>query len=306
VSGQDDCPLTCSNDSECKPGDASFEGHPKDSQGNELDIHVQKNVDDYHCDCPEGFTGVDCAIAFESCADVNTAHVCYGGGTCIPGQQDEFGNEQYHCDCSNAIVEEKKFVGKYCEYKEENVCDHKEPTFCVNDGVCKSNPTQGEAPCTCKNKFAGVHCEYRKEEVPPCDLVCQNGGTCQIGTFDGELHYCLCPPGVHGDLCEKDDGASCGINTCYHGSECVQKDDGSLYCDCSASTTPGIHYAGRFCEYEATTYCGDTQDYYCVNDGECQDQGKGYVNVLQFVVCFFSPPLKIGTPHVVSSQHLPL
>jgi hypothetical protein len=33
-------------------------GHPEDSQGNELDICVVKNITDYHCECEEGSTGV--------------------------------------------------------------------------------------------------------------------------------------------------------------------------------------------------------------------------------------------------------
>jgi Notch-like protein len=320
VAGQDggveNCPLDCKNGSTCQEGDASFEGHPTDADGKPFHKDVV-DIRNYHCACPEGFTGVTCAIPFESCADERDNHVCYHGGTCILGFLDDDGNNQYHCDCSSATEanvdspsDNKTYVGNYCEYEQETTCgkDDDQPqqnpsaqegasSFCVNEGVCKNNDDSihnggGEAPCTCGEEYAGAHCEYRSAEIPTtsCDLNCQNGGSCQLGiggdTDDnkGDFNYCLCPPQSHGNLCENDLGTPCGINTCYHGSECVRgANDGGLYCDCStAVNVPGKHYAGPFCQYEATNYCGDTQDYFCVNSGSCVDQGNGWVYLFGF------------------------
>ena len=296
-SGQDgDCPLTCMNDSVCKPGSASFEGQPKDSSGNALDIHSITNIQNFHCECTNGFTGVACAVPYDSCADADSDHVCYHGGTCIPGQTDDLGNDQYYCDCSNAIshngTTSTHYVGKYCEYEQESVCEDVDDAnmFCVNDGVCTGSA------CVCSTGFTGVHCQYSKKDAPSCDLQCKNNGKCQIGLSPSgstsndpnaaDFQFCQCPQGFLGALCEIDaNGEKCGLNQCYHGSKCVRSDhDGSLYCDCSASNETDKHYAGQFCEYAATTYCTDSKEYFCVNHGECVKQGKGYVHRLPLIL----------------------
>lgn len=245
------CPLKCRNGSECKPGDASFEGHPTDVNGNELEHHTVTNVQNHHCECPIGYTGVDCSVVYESCAD--GSHVCYNQGSCVSGKVDGFGNEQYHCDCTNAFYREDKdliirFVGKYCEYPEETLCDDGK-MFCVNNGVCATaGATSENTTCNCTSGFQGLHCEFREEEVPPCDLKCQNGGSCQVGlppnaNSDGavDFQFCVCPPEHSGDLCE------------------VWATNRQQYptAMCAAS------------DIETTIYQGFASLSFCVNDGVC-------------------------------------
>jgi hypothetical protein len=286
VFAQDDnnggsCPLTCLNDSVCKLGDANFADHPTDSQGEAvLDMHKETSLGGYHCECPEGFTGMTCSDVFESCADNSTKDVCYHGGACVRGELDAFDNWQYHCDCSNAIRNGTFYAGKYCEHPAVNVCDADKHTFCVNNGECVANVSVAEPPCDCDDDFTGAHCEYFKSDTPMCTQTCVNGGTCQIGIPNApqtprqdsyNMTYCLCPERYHGQQCEYD-SQQCGDHLCFHGTTC---NIGDLTCNCASSSKPGIGYAGEFCQYTATDFCSDGKKF-CVNGGNCVEE-NGYV-----------------------------
>jgi hypothetical protein len=287
VFAQDDnnaesCPLTCLNDSVCKSGDANFEGMPTDSQGEALDMHKETTMEGYHCECPEGFTGMTCSVIYESCADEATDHVCYHGGRCVRGVLDAFDNLQYHCDCSNAIDDGIYYAGTYCEHPSMTVCDPDKHTFCVNNGECVVTPAGGEPPCDCEAEFTGAHCEYSLSETPRCTQTCINGGTCQIGiphhaspstpTQDFyNMTYCLCPERYNGQQCELD-SEPCGEHVCFHGATC----NADLTCDCTASGKPGNGFAGQFCQYAATDFCSDGKKF-CVNGGNCVEE-NGYVS----------------------------
>jgi hypothetical protein len=272
------CPITCNHDAICQQGNATFDSHPVSATGTDLEIHHIKNIKGYHCICPPGFTGVDCSIPFETCGDDNLTHVCYHGGTCVPGQLDELGNEQYHCDCSHASVVMddvsggaatttstpimgSRYAGTYCENVAMEICDSGSATqtFCVNDGVCENLIGQGDAPCKCGSDFTGAHCEFSvlDDQLPDdCDLACQNGGTCQVGmptqpttnstttttTTPTSFTYCLCPEGFHGFTCETAKQTLCGEDhICNHGSRCVkgQIEDGSDLYYCDCSSING-------------------------------------------------------------------
>lgn len=167
--------------------------------------------------------------------------------------------------------------------------------FCANYGVCKSDyADHPEQPCDCSTEYGGPHCEYMREEVPDCNLKCQNEGICMVGATSWEQllvesfmipvtldhQYCSCREGFHGSLCEKA-AASCGAdNFCYNGGNCVtiQKKDGttSYNCDCTTAGDSNTAYAGAFCEYQATTFCAEGMDqngrHFCVNGGICKGE----------------------------------
>lgn len=129
-----------------------------------------------------------------------------------------------------------------------------------------------------------------------CALNCQNGGTCVLGQapagkvanntylayhpvdrIDQHEQHCDCPDGFDGDLCQVQ-RTSCGSNFCFHGGRCVERTvDGQplFHCDCSAASTEEADYAGRFCQFKATSYCnkvpGMNGRLFCTNGGTCQE-----------------------------------
>merc|ERR1712130_702652 len=95
---------------------------------------------------------------------------------------------------------------------------------------------------------------------------------------DIQYQRCVCPEGWGGVACEIRK-VECGDHHCFHGSTCValEKPDGSVkhHCDCSTAGVAVSAYAGRFCQYGATSYCDPAQDHngqqFCVNGGTCRD-----------------------------------
>lgn len=189
---------------------------------------------------------------------------------------------------------------------EEVECDLE----CFNGGYCEIIPNDLDGTmfphCHCPLGTGGVSCEVLGETELPCELECYNGGTCEITEVDGSKHAaCQCPTGTSGDQCESLDEISatssptsaatepeevttteaptptlpiqnvpCGMGKCYHGSQCVDGEGGPR-CDCAAISDSQTHYAGKYCEFEATTYCDMDQVYFCINGGECLEQGNG-------------------------------
>jgi hypothetical protein len=235
---------------------------------------------------------------FASCADGQENHICFHGGECVPILE----NDQYHCDCSNAKDGNGTvYVGKWCHLSPEIYCDDQHARFCVNGGTCSNSDET--AACDCPNDFVGNHCEYRKGDVTfveqnesgggneptaeasdnkpeACPLDCQNGGVC---IFNAPNSYvCQCPEGVSGARCQETQvlETPCGPygNVCQHGSTCIRTVDGKYACDCTTisnnhdfagSISVGTNFAGRWCEYEATSYCDADHQFFCVNGGAC-------------------------------------
>ena len=171
---------------------------------------VNEVIGEYRCACPPGWTGADCSEPFDSCSP---SYSCLNGGECVLGLRDEFDNQQYFCDCTNAKDESgDKYVGKWCEHQAVNYCDG-QGSFCVN-GVCNPGYHLGNDPrmCLCEEDFGGPHCEFEKgdDNVPKCDLDCQHGH-CAFGaetsTTGEEIYnhwdnspnkdmmHCRCQPG---------------------------------------------------------------------------------------------------------------
>jgi hypothetical protein len=183
--------------------------------------------------------------------------------------------------------------------------------------------------CQCKNGYTGESCEHAPsvdpEEVPKCDLTCQNGGKCRSGKKDTSLfgqfgedmedykgkdnvdfQHCVCPDGYFGVQCEHQlDVCPGGEHVCLHGSKCVGvnesiKDGMAHECDCEDGFDAMHKFAGKFCQYESTDICtkngqpgvSKANFAFCVNDGEC----KGRVDDTQEhpgCTC----PAKFAGPH---------
>jgi len=298
----DPCPITCLNESICKQGQASFDDHPKDADGNALSMHQDTSSQGYYCECPIDFTGFDCSVPYESCADDQVQHTCYHGGVCLETGKDASGHVRHECDCSNAAspVDGKPYAGKYCDKPAGKICndiqnDGNSRVFCMNEGTCTG---EAAAPCSCPDGFTGAHCEYSKAEyADACLMDCENGGLCQIGApppsetlaygyWDAyrtdDFQYCRCPEGFAGLFCEADEtpcGNSKEDGICYHGSVCVESGEGEeFYCDCNAANKrkEGL-FAGRYCQYEASSVCPSNHNglNFCTNNGKCTHDDKG-------------------------------
>jgi hypothetical protein len=139
VSAQN-CNLDCGvND--CVEGSALFEDHFRDPDGSTFDFHKTTNVNDEHCACPPGSTGVLCETIYQSCSIGN--HKCYHGGKCEDGLVDVFGNDQLFCDCEDATDDEgNQYAGKYCEHKATTFCSDDDSHFCLNEGDCNPDYPQ--------------------------------------------------------------------------------------------------------------------------------------------------------------------
>eukprot|EP00521_Asterionellopsis_glacialis_P008228 CAMPEP_0195280952 /NCGR_PEP_ID=MMETSP0707-20130614/457_1 /TAXON_ID=33640 /ORGANISM="Asterionellopsis glacialis, Strain CCMP134" /LENGTH=607 /DNA_ID=CAMNT_0040339783 /DNA_START=74 /DNA_END=1897 /DNA_ORIENTATION=- len=292
-----DCPLDCdaSHSNVCIEGEADFSNHPQPN-GAPLEFHEETKDSTYglHCNCTEGRTGLKCKRQYESCHN-NDDMKCYNGGACLLGGVDQFGNDQYYCDCKNAKDEKGNlYYGQYCENKVLEVCDGSQDVFCVNGGTCKDDyESSPHRPCLCGPDYDGKHCEFRKDDFPKCDLTCENGGQCQLGiktykqamlgydTFwqnTENFMYCACKPGFFGLDCEVKSNL-CGEHHCFNGGSCKVKTlaDGvttKRHCDCTTAGTHGKSYSGMYCEYQSTSFCGKNPDHnghqFCVNGGTCE------------------------------------
>ncbi|KAG7337391.1 EGF-like domain containing protein [Nitzschia inconspicua] len=237
--------------------------------------------------------------AFASCADGNEDHVCLHGGDCVPME----GKDLYYCDCSNARDERGvPHVGKWCHIPPETYCGDDKSFFCVNQGSCvEGSSADGTMSlCSCLEGYVGSQCQFVKgdmssisEEVDgsgsdsvvgngssngDCSIHCQNGAKCEHDTTTSPGSYrCICPDGFEGQFCENV-AIPCGPNgnVCHHGSSCLRTIHGEYACDCTSAIFIGGNdnsarkFAGRWCEYEATSYCDDEKQSFCVNGGECQ------------------------------------
>lgn len=153
---------------------------------------------------------------------------------------------------------------------------------------------QQGSPCNCETGYEGPHCEFKKGSVPSCDLQCQNDGHCELGLGDDvtKIHdlqhlfqdtgyqKCVCPPGYGGTYCEVK-RSECGSHHCYNGGTCIPREDPSqpsvtkYHCDCTTAHDADKSYAGRFCQFESSSFCSKNEDQnghlFCTNGGTCRE-----------------------------------
>lgn len=151
-----------------------------------------------------------------------------------------------------------------------------------------------------------------------CDLPCTNGGTCKRRHLTSEIrkyqdirldqditkqqqelqpqrHYCHCPTGFVGSMCEiKLVLCPTGINgTCTNGNPCKRSVDDNneeyYHCACDiVKSDLSLPYAEKFCSHESTVFCindidaknikknrqslgGASRSSFCINGGTCKD-----------------------------------
>jgi hypothetical protein len=281
------CPINCKHGGQCTEGRLGLSAAAGSPFA--LGIFEEEGPLEFHCECTDDFTGLLCEKPFISCNDGN--HGCLHGGECLPSFVDKNGSEQYYCECANAVFEDKRYAGKFCQAQAVETCQEgTSPIYCVN-GSCKdqfeATPT---TPCNCNDGFEGPSCEYASGEAPNCDLDCSTG-KCHIGKkeyslqanmfvpSDEDHQYCVCPKGFQGPHCEIK-GAECGDEHCFNGGTCLVKELASgkneHFCDCSSAFTDDVAYAGEFCEAESSAFCTRLPDHngqsFCVNGGKCKGE----------------------------------
>jgi hypothetical protein len=151
-----------------------------------------------------------------------------------------------------------------------------------------------------------------------CDLPCKNGGICkrrhltenvlnyqsirleqditlQQQELQPQRHYCHCPTGYVGSMCEiKVIICPTGANgTCSNGNACKRSVDDNkeeyYQCGCDMLQSDlSLPYAEKFCTHESTVFCindidaknikknrqslgGASRSSFCVNGGTCKD-----------------------------------
>jgi hypothetical protein len=218
--------IRCLNGGWIAEGLADYSMFPTEDDGTPLLFLQELHRQGFHCECPEGFTGLLCSRPYEFCGgstsssnhESATKHVCFNHGKCIDGIEAIYPDQQF-CDCSQAIWHGKKFAGKYCEktYTDLNTCDEKGSYFCVN-GECIANgdsDSPSRYACQCDKGWSGDHCEFLSEGKPECNLDC-GPGVCQMSyaEYDDPNDYqeywrhninhtfCSCPQGYSGTTCE--------------------------------------------------------------------------------------------------------
>nr|XP_015803130.2 protein jagged-2b isoform X2 [Nothobranchius furzeri] len=210
--------------------------------------------DEYHCACPQGFSGKNCEIAEHACVSAPCANggVCHEGSwgyecQCPPGWEgptctsnlDECASgpcaqggtcinleDGFECVCP------PQWEGKTCQI-DFNSCHGQ----CQNGATCKKGPRGYH--CQCPPGFVGPNCEIRRNK---CDSrPCQNGGHCRAVS---DSFVCECPAEFGGQLCEISNWASsdsCDPDPCKNGATCHSMDQ-DFYCACPEG------FEGKMCE----------------------------------------------------------
>ena len=132
---------------------------------------------DGQCQCPKGFSGEICETDIDECAN----NPCQNGGTCL-----DYINE-HKCICRPG------FTGKNCE---ENI-DECANNPCANGGTC--HDLDNGFHCQCASGFYGKFCS---RDIDECQSSpCMNDGICKNLFND---YKCVCPSGYSGKDCQID------------------------------------------------------------------------------------------------------
>ncbi|XP_020772965.2 protein jagged-2-like [Boleophthalmus pectinirostris] len=188
--------------------------------------------DEYHCACPDGYSGKNCEIAEHACV----SNPCANGGTCheVPSG--------FECHCAPG------WSGPTCA-KDTDEC---ESAPCGNGGTCIDLLNGFE--CLCSEQWSGKTCQI---DVNSCHGQCQNGATCKEGSRG---YQCLCRPGFVGRHCELQRD-QCESAPCRNRGQCVAVAEG-FRCECA----PG--FSGKLCEIQADP-CSPNP---CQNQAQCSSE----------------------------------
>uniref|UniRef100_A0A7N6A728 Delta-like protein n=1 Tax=Anabas testudineus TaxID=64144 RepID=A0A7N6A728_ANATE len=234
--------------------------------------------DEYHCACPQGYSGKNCEIAehaciSDPCANGGTCHKvatgfecqcppgwegptcadnldecasspCAQGGTCIDLE------DGFECLCP------PEWEGKTCQI-DTNECIGKP---CVNAYSCKN--LIGGYHCDCFRGWSGQNCDIH---INRCHGQCQNGATCKEGT---KGYHCQCPPGFVGTHCEIQRN-KCDSSPCLNGGHCRTVLDGFV-CECPPE------FVGQLCENPSWSPSEGCDPNPCENEAKCHSMDMDF------------------------------
>ncbi|VFV32426.1 low quality protein: protein [Lynx pardinus] len=172
---------------------------------------INAEPDQYHCACPDGYSGKNCERAEHACA----SDPCANGGSCheVPSG--------FECHCPSG------WSGPTCALDIDECASNP----CAAGGTCVDQVDGFE--CICPEQWVGATCQL---DIKDCRGQCQHGGICKdLATG----YQCVCPRGFGGRHCELQLN-SCASNPC-HGGLCEDLGDG-FRCRCSKGTS------GPLCE----------------------------------------------------------
>ncbi|XP_066290421.1 sushi, von Willebrand factor type A, EGF and pentraxin domain-containing protein 1-like [Branchiostoma lanceolatum] len=193
----------------------------------------------YECNCTAGFTGTDCEIDINECAQ-NGQNPCQHDSTC----QD--GINMFTCDCAPG------YTGTNCEID----IDDCSPSPCENGASCQD--LVNAYICHCLTGYSGTNCSVNDDDCAssPCEH-----GTCHDLVAD---YSCTCSAGYSGKDCEIDID-ECQVQPCQNNGNCTD-----LVNAYSCSCTGG--FEGDNCEVDIDECASNP----CDNGGTCEDEQNGY------------------------------
>jgi hypothetical protein len=237
----------------------------------------------YHCNCLHAkssnntsFAGTYCQIPATITCTTNISNQHNGNQFCT--NQGSCNVEETHkgCECPSG------FHGPMCEYQDSETVPRTCDLKCQNGGECRLGPKD----TSLLDQLVGSD-----QEIAHLNI-----------THTSNLMHCVCPEGFFGLTCETrlqicslpSDKATNGVvggaqtvssaieHVCLHGSVCssLRDENGNVHhsCDCNTVSDTNTKFAGRFCQFAATTYCtpsgrpgsGSLSNNFCVNNGVCK------------------------------------
>jgi hypothetical protein len=194
-------------------------------------------VEDYECECPDGWAGKDCEDDECTTATCDEGQSCIIGPTCVPTCTIDDS-----CGVGEACIEPADCgagacTGGVCHPACASSCGDEQ--VCVTDGNCASGfcsrDTAGTATGFCRPACARTGCDTNE--------TCTRTADCEEGTCTGDVCHPACGTGCEpGDTCAT--SANCaGPDTC-HATDHV----------CLASCS-GQREIGTSAQFEDAYYC---------------------------------------------------
>uniref|UniRef100_A0A1A8CXW6 Delta-like protein n=1 Tax=Nothobranchius kadleci TaxID=1051664 RepID=A0A1A8CXW6_NOTKA len=196
--------------------------------------------DEYHCACPQGFSGKNCEIAEHACVSAP----CANGGVCHEG------SSGYECQCPPG------WEGPTCTSNLDECASGP----CAQGGTCIN--LEGGFECVCPPQWEGKTCQI---DFNSCHGQCQNGATCKKGPRG---YHCQCPPGFVGPNCEIRRN-KCDSRPCQNGGHCRAVSD-SFVCECPAE------FGGQLCEISNWASSDSCDPDPCKNGATCHSMDQDF------------------------------